>query len=633
MKLKAIRLTKLINNIITARTLEDSLDNENKLLGFVLSIILIVATISHTIVANAIKINTFERNILTLILFGASIGTYFVTSRVKRLSLRRHIIGLLTLVAISSTFTIYYNRLGSLCWFIVVIVTLVLSFTNDSINLGYNYLTYVVLFIITSLFYPDTTIVLNTAYNLTLLTMLTIIVATSFVVTRLYNGITKHKIIQYNNIIQSNALLNEQKIKLYNLAHTDSLTGLANRKMTLETIDQLIQEDLGTTVFAVVFIDLDNFKSINDIFGHYMGDKIIERVATRMKGQLSETNLIGRLGGDEFALIISDKHTKDSCLKEIIHVKESLEAPFKIDNKLLYVTASFGTAFYPYNGDNSTEILKAADTAMYIAKERGKHNLEVYESHMKDELIKRIELESNLLRAMEEKEFHLACQPIIDCLSEATIGYEILLRWDSKKLGLISPNKFIPLAEAIGMIHQIGLWVIKETFRILKKKHKTLSDNLFISINISSLQVKSPDFIEKIQRITENEGINPNNIILELTESVFIDDIDNAIVIMTRLRELGFKIALDDFGTGYSSFAYLLDLPIDILKLDKAFLDFKQDDYKKKEVISNIIKMAHILGLKVIAEGIEMQEQLDFIRLEGCDYAQGYHFSKPTQFE
>jgi diguanylate cyclase (GGDEF)-like protein/PAS domain S-box-containing protein len=421
--------------------------------------------------------------------------------------------------------------------------------------------------------------------------------------------------------------ISEDKIKF--MAFYDSLTKLPNRVSFMNKLnDQLELMKSENTEGAVFFIDLDNFKNINDTMGHDYGDKLLIDLAKQFERLIDEKDTLCRLGGDEFILLHPNCEPLEvATYTENIH--NLFDNIFVIDNKQIYITASIGVAIYPKDGTDPNSILRSADAAMYKAKELGKNRASLYDEEMYLQLERKTCIERILRTSIKNKELSIYYQPQYDAQKNEIFGFEALLRLNSKELGFISPVEFIPIAEESGFITKLDRWVLNEACIQSVKWLDAGYSFKSISVNISSVDIQQPDFVESIKSILENTGIDTNIVELEITETVLMQSLDSNIKILNKLKDMGFRIALDDFGTGYSSLNYLRRIPISTLKIDKSFIDNITSNVKEKSIINNIIQMAHSLGLIVIAEGVETEEQLSILKERNCDYIQGYYFSRP----
>jgi diguanylate cyclase (GGDEF)-like protein/PAS domain S-box-containing protein len=428
--------------------------------------------------------------------------------------------------------------------------------------------------------------------------------------------------------------------KIEYLTFYDSLTGLENRNKIKDIIDEELKSNLlYNRTSAILYLDLNRFKNVNDTLGHIIGDKLLQHVAHRLKSCIKEEDSLARIGDDEFVILLSNlnKKTLHSHIEIIAkRVYGILERPFLINGNLLHITASIGVAILGEDGKESNEILKNADTAMNLAKKDQDHYLRYYQNSMQKDTASKLEIENDLNLALKRGEFELYYQPQVDTKTDLIIGAEALIRWNHPKKGLISPFKFIPVAEDTGLIVAIGEWVLKEACRRIKELQddpKTPKNFKKISVNISSKQFRLPTFTTDIKKIINDAEIDPSFLELEVTEGALISNLDGAIEKMLILKELGIKFSIDDFGTGYSSLTYLKKLPIDIIKIDKSFISNMHTDSDDKVLTQTIIQMSQNLRLGLIAEGVEKIEHLNFLQEKGCQSYQGYFFSKPIPFD
>ena len=415
------------------------------------------------------------------------------------------------------------------------------------------------------------------------------------------------------------------------LANYDTLTNLLNRHNLFEYLTKLIQDK---EEFSIYFIDIDDFKNINDTLGHNTGDEVLRIVEDKLLAFKYSFNMdtinkitIGRLGGDEFLVV---KKGKDSIreIKDLAkEIQRVLYEEFEIENNTFKLKASIGISSYPADGDNVFTLIKYADISMYRSKEEGGNKNKIFS----EEMLEEINMQSSLSSAIKNKEFEVYFQPIYDVDKEKIIGAEALTRWNTE-YGVISPNKYIPLAKKTGDIVKLDEFVLEEACRCCKEIYKLGEEDFKVSINISYSAIKQNNFIEKIVKIITKEGINPRSIKLEITEDETIDNIDFTVEILNKLRNLGFQIALDDFGVGYSSFNYIKILPLDTLKIDRSLLKSLENDRKTLSIIETLIKLSHTLGLNVVCEGVEIFSQLELLRKINCDSIQGYYISKPIDF-
>ena len=426
-----------------------------------------------------------------------------------------------------------------------------------------------------------------------------------------------------------NETLRQRGLHLQQLAHYDSLTSLPNRMLFYDRLGQTIRQANRTKqAIAVFFIDLDHFKDINDSLGHRVGDLMLQQVAQRLTTTVRACDTVARLGGDEFTICIQNASTESSELVAQ-HLLAQFASPFDLEGKEVYISASIGITHYPFDGITVDELLVNADVAMYVAKSRGKNCYQSFALEMNQLADGRLEMQHDLRHALERDELSRYYQPKIDLASGAIIGMEALVRWHHPQQGLILPGKFIPLAEETGLIVPLGEWVIRTACSQAMAWQQAGYAPLRVAVNMSSCQFKRPGIFNTVAAILVETGLSPEYLEIELTESVLLQGSESSIETLNQFRRLGITISIDDFGTGYSSLSYLNSLPIDSLKIDKSFIWNLASSSGDAAIITAIIAMASSLGLNVIAEGVETQDQLTFLKEKGCLEAQGYFFSHP----
>ena len=429
--------------------------------------------------------------------------------------------------------------------------------------------------------------------------------------------------------------------RIHRLAYYDALTHLPNRTLFQDRLHTALQQaERHKSWVVLMFLDLDRFKPINDSLGHAAGDRMLKDMAERLLDCVDDDDTVARMGGDEFTLLLQPRATREMALNRAIHVAEqilgSLVRPFVLENREFFVTASIGIALSPQDGSELSQLMKNADTAMYHAKERGKNNFQFYQADMNASALERLELESDLRHALEQNEFILYYQPQFSGDGKRLTGAEALLRWRHPQRGLVPPGEFIPVMEELGLVVDVGDWVIAEACRQLNAWHQAKVRVPKVSVNISARQFSDGQLGNRIAAILKDTGLPPACLELELTESILMREVHEAMQILDSLKNLGLSIAVDDFGTGYSSLNYLKQFPIDVLKIDRTFVDGLPEGEQDAQIARAIIAMAHSLNLAVIAEGVETHEQLEFLREHGCDEVQGYLFGRPmppNQFE
>jgi diguanylate cyclase (GGDEF)-like protein len=414
-------------------------------------------------------------------------------------------------------------------------------------------------------------------------------------------------------------------------AHHDSLTGLPNRTLLNDRLmTGLAQARRQQSMLALLFLDLDRFKIINDSLGHSIGDQLLKVISGRLKNCLREGDTIARLGGDEFMVLLPDIKSASDAGKIGAKIVKSLTEPVACQGHELHITTSIGISVYPFDGADAETLVKHADISMYRAKEIGRNKMVFYTAEMNAGSRKKLALETNLRTALEKAQFHLVYQPKVDITRNTIIGVEALLRWNHPTMGYISPLEFIPIAEESGLIIPIGEWVLRTAFRELRELHDAGFGELTMAVNLSSAQLSRPGFENIVADALFDSGISADKAELEVTENVAMRNIDSAIITLEKLKSKGMSIAMDDFGTGYSSLGYLRKLPIDTVKIDRSFV--REIPHSKEDTLiaQTIIAMAYSLNLSLVVEGVENVKQLNFFRQQGCHVVQGYLFSKPV---
>jgi diguanylate cyclase (GGDEF)-like protein/PAS domain S-box-containing protein len=423
----------------------------------------------------------------------------------------------------------------------------------------------------------------------------------------------------------------EKDERLNYLAYYDGLTGLANRSLLQDRLSQALHysERYGLQV-AVLVVDLDRFKFVNDTLGHSAGDELLKLAAGRMTACVRDTDTAARIGGDEFVLVLAGAdNDQDSVLHITRRILEAFSQPVMLENRELFVTCSIGVALYPRDGRDVETLVRNADSAMYRAKEQGRNNCQFYTPEASARAEERLSLEAKLRRALERGEFGLHYQPLVDLRTGQVIGLEALIRWQEAELGMVSPVRFIPVAEETALILPIGEWVLRTACVQNKAWQDQGLRRVSVAVNLSAQQFRQKDLARQIQGILSTTGLESKYLEVELTESMLMQNVEQAIHIMSELREMGVHISLDDFGTGYSSLSYLKRFPIDTVKVDKSFVREITVDADSAAIADAIIAMGHSLRLTVLAEGVETEEQLVYLRARGCNRMQGYLFSKP----
>jgi diguanylate cyclase (GGDEF)-like protein/PAS domain S-box-containing protein len=418
--------------------------------------------------------------------------------------------------------------------------------------------------------------------------------------------------------------------QLMHQATHDSLTGLPNRALLLDRIKQDIKRARrNKSQVAVIFLDLDRFKDVNDSLGHDMGDVLLKKVSKRLERGIREYDTLARWGGDEFVMIIPDLKEEEDVIPIIRNIMQSLASTFQVQSKKIKVTNSIGISFFPKDGELPNNLLKNADSAMYHAKSEGRNNFQFYQRHMSEYVTEKLDLENDLMLGIERKQFFLVYQPIIDMKTGDIKSVEALLRWNHPERGLLAPDKFIPLAEETGAIQALGEWVLRQGCTQLMSWVNAGLPRISMAINVSVHQLKHPNFIFTLESVLRDTKVDPTILELEMTESSLMSDAPVFMDLLKKIKAKGISFNIDDFGTGYSSLNYLKVFQVDKLKIDKAFV--QDEPYNQGSIILSIIALAKKLKLKVVAEGVETNSQYCFLQNHHCDYAQGYFFSRPVE--
>ena len=430
--------------------------------------------------------------------------------------------------------------------------------------------------------------------------------------------------------LERTQVLEEQKNKLDYQAHHDYLTALPNRVKFQKEIQKIIDNKKNiNSNLAILFIDLDHFKNINDSFGHDIGDQVIKITADRIRQCIRKDDCLARFGGDEFVVLIDNYEDKNDLEAVAENIISCISKPVLIDNMTMFVSCSIGISMHQDEIDSYHDFIKYADTAMYKAKERGRNNYQFYTSDMTEVAFERVLMETSMRFALEKEEFVVHYQPQVDGRLNKIVGMEALVRWNHEKMGLISPATFIPLAEETGLIIALDQWVMKTGMRQMKEWHEAGLNPGRLSLNLSVKQLQEEDFIDVVKNILKETGCKAEWIEFEITESHIMYNVTEAIETLERIKSLGISIAIDDFGTGYSSLSYLKKLPVDKLKIDRSFIMDIPDNKEDAAITNAIIDIAKNLNLEVIAEGVETKQQKEYLLQSGCHLIQGYIYYKP----
>ena len=466
--------------------------------------------------------------------------------------------------------------------------------------------------------------------------------ATDFITKPINLALLGHRVRYMLRSANTTSRLLESERRLHRMAYFDSLTELPNRLFFKEHLQYMIalaqrqKQKLG-----VLFLDLDGFKRINDTLGHHLGDQVLQETGYRLRKSLRASDVLirtgasedgaslARLGGDEFTVLLSRISRNEDAASVAERIRISLSERFKFGDHELYTTSSIGIAIYPEDGDNAEELLKNSDMAMYYAKRSGGNRFQYFSNQMTEAALRRLKLENHLRKAIERQELSLHYQPLFDITTSKYCGVEALLRWSSTEIGQIPPSEFIPLAEETGLIIGIGEWVLREACRQARDWLTNAIPFCRMAVNVSGMQILNKGFAEQVNSILSENNLDPRFLELELTETALIADESSVLDHLKTLKKIGLQLAIDDFGMGYSSLSRLKLFPIDRLKIDRSFIIDIEDASENGAIANAVIAMAVSMGMKVIAEGVETENQLEFLKHRGCDEAQGYYLSKP----
>lgn len=524
------------------------------------------------------------------------------------------------------------------------------STLSDAANTLFSYYPVIWLLVVIGMMYQSSTKSLPMSYHQ--LTLVALLIWVLVVLRQIISNIEIRRL--FNQVDQSIRMVKKQSVELetanqvlgfeiaerkkaeerlaFDALH-DFLTHLPNRGLFLDRLDMAINHTkrYEKDAFSVLFLDLDQFKQINDTKGHSAGDELLIQVAQRLRDCVRVSDTVARLGGDEFIILLENVDEKENALLTADRILREFRPAFEICGEKIYISVSIGVVISLSGYENSSDILRDADIAMYHAKEAGKSRFEVFNPEMRTQAIHKVMIENELRYAIEYNEFYLQYQPIYSLKTENITGFEALIRWNNPRLGVLSPGVFIPVAEETGLIIEIGYWVLEEACTQLKKWFDLFPElgELTMNVNISGRQFAQPDFIRRLMEILKKSGLKPELLKLEITESVLLGEQQTDSNTFEELKKIGIHLQIDDFGTGYSSLSYIQHIPVDTIKIDRSFIAEVGHGQKYLELIHAIIRMAHSLGMDTNAEGIETLEQKEVLRSFGCNYGQGYLFSKP----
>ena len=424
--------------------------------------------------------------------------------------------------------------------------------------------------------------------------------------------------------------LEESEKKLYYMAYYDSLTGIHNKDWFIDNLKRTIEIANNNKMLGIIFADMDSFKAVNDTMGHSAGDIVLQQISSRLSSCIRPGDAIARFGGDEFLIMISNLNSIEELYEITDKIMNKFKNPVLVQEKEHFVTTSLGVSVYPTDGLDSETLIKNADIAMYLAKNQGKNKCIYCSTDIKNDTIMKMKLTNNLYRALEKNELFLHFQPQVKADTKEIIGFEALLRWNNDEYGIVTPNVFIPMAEQTGMIMPIGLWVLQTACEQLQSFQRLYNKNLTMSVNLSLEQLRDNDIVDKFSKIIKDTGVNINNIQVEITESIAFNEDTHVLERVKELKELGISVSIDDFGTGFSSLSRLKTFPIDLLKIDIDFVSgISSGSEKDMAIIKSIIQISENLKIDILAEGVETEEQYEYLKDNGCGIIQGYYFYKP----
>ncbi len=598
------------------------------LLSFIASAIVLILSLFWDIDSRGLMIHT----IVTLCYY---VFFMFMKNSDMSINSKIHLTSLIISIEYLTLFVLLYSKLTVTYWFMLLLIVIPITVMSNKITFYYIVAVSIITFTasifmnIYNIVTVDYTNVVGAILVFSLILAMLLLIKVSYVKilsSRLehINLIDKQKI----TITENEQKLIEKNKKLLRLAFYDELTGLPNRRNVLDTINDYINADKRITL---VCFNIDNFKEINDVLGHNIADDLLKEVSKRFQISLNKDDILGRLSGNEYGLLIPRDLDNKAISKYIYQLMELQKTSYHINNYEINITFCAGIGSFPNDAANLSELIIAVDSALYEAQKNGKSSLAFYDENIRDRLLENLNMENYILKALEKEEFFLHYQPIICCEAGCVKSVEALCRWNNETLGLVSPAKFIPVVERIGIINELGLWIVQEAARMAKKLERDCDREVRMSINVSVIQLQRGDFVQKAKEIVDALGVPSNQIIFEITESVFSEDASVVKKAILEMHNEGFYVAIDDFGTGYSSLSYLANLPIDILKIDKSFIDVIGSSKKNETIVEALVSVAHVLDVEVTCEGVEEEKQMSYLRSIDCNYVQGYYYSKPIQ--
>lgn len=630
---------------------------EDQLAGTIIAVLTIIGCLVDLVVRLKWQVPLNQVIITALIFLSLAIIADMTVQHVKNDRIRSYILSLVFMGVYLNAYFSYYDYLGIVLWtglFVLILISVIRTEKSIFVSLAFTGM-FLILHAMT--YKTNEAVILDRVYYLMQIALFIGVFIIGFIwntiltrrlqiglkryheaidakeeITQLFEEVTatEEELRQQNEQLHHyNQEIRDHQERLNYMAYNDTVTGIANRKFLIEKIELLVDTSATTTNFAVVFIDLDDFKKINDTMGHHIGDLFLQEVARRLDQVVGKHDTIARFGGDEFAILLQHDYRVDVVYETVEKMRAALSEAYNINDITTYTSASFGIATYPTDGASAADLIKAADMAMYKAKAQGKNTIEFFKQDMHEEVLKKIAFEQELVSAIRNEEFYLVYQPQFALDHQKIIGFEALIRWQSPKRGIVYPLDFIPLLEEMKAIVEVGEWVIHESCKKIQEFRTRYPYPLKMSINVSPLQMDDELFIDKVRQAMTLYDIKKGELELEITEGIFIANLDKAIEHIKILQDIGVTIALDDFGTGYSSLSYLRKLPLDVLKIDKSFIWDLEKGERERKIVSTLIELVHDLDIKVIAEGVETAYQKAYLEDKSCDQIQGYLISKP----
>ncbi len=637
---------------------------ENVLILVLYTPYFVFGLIAHLCVRNVLDVNPLYYHILTVYLFFVIILFIFLGMKKLNVILTSHIINLGISISLVLIYFAYFKYFELAFWLLPIVVIMPTLFHFQYTTYFYSVVTVTILFIhivfVKHVQFAGVNYLENffflVIYILMLMKLYYLKLLQKETVIYLQNQIKEvieqktELAVMYEEVIATQEELKENNIKLTEYtreiekmnkdvdfySNYDPLTRLPNRNLMTKTLNNLIDGVYGQEqdYFSFLILDLNDFKIINDTLGHHVGDEVLKIVSSRLQNRINTKDILFRIGGDEFAIILTNRRNREETKRYVESILGIFEQIIQVDSYELYCNASVGVSVYPEDANNVEGLVGAADTSMYISKQDKGSDITFYKEEMKQEIMKRADRKKLLGKALENEQLFCEFQPLVDSLSSKIRGFEALVRWVLPGQGVIPPNEFIDIAEKNGMISDITKFVLKQACLAVKNLSEIYKEEFYISVNLSPVQFINKDVINEVKSVVAEYEVDPSKIVLEVTETSYINNKVLASEIITEFRNFGFRLAIDDFGTGYSSLDQLIKVPCDIIKIDRSFVNIIDEGSEyNPEILDSVVTLANTLKMKVVAEGVETIEQIDYLRKIKCDVFQGYYFSKPIRLE